>query len=347
MPQENIDHFFLGSTGFWMNAKFENASQILETKQPLLLVDENVYQLHFEKFLSYQCITIPSGEEAKIFENIAALCLQLSKMDAHKATTLVAVGGGVVTDIVGFLAGIYMRGLRFGFVPTTLLAMVDAAIGGKNGVNLGLLKNQLGLIRQPNFILYDIDFLNTLPHDEWSSAMAEIIKYSCILDADLFCYLEKTEAIESVQKDPKKAAYLISKCVQHKNKIVQADEQETGIRKILNFGHTVGHAFENLYRLKHGQAIAFGMIVACIASEIYLDLDKNIRPRLVRLLQKFQLKIALEFDLEKVLELLKNDKKRNHDTIDFILIERLGQAQIFALSFSQIREALIIYSNEY
>ena len=179
---------------------------------------------------------------------------------------LVGVGGGVVTDIAGFVASIYMRGVKFAFVPTSILAMVDASIGGKNGIDVGVYKNLVGVINHPEFLLYDYSFLETLPDAEWVNGFAEIIKHACIKDADMFDFLEEY-SLARFQSSITDTAAIIKRNVDIKYAVVASDEHETGDRKLLNFGHTIGHAIENADHLSHGHAISIGMVAACRISE--------------------------------------------------------------------------------
>jgi 3-dehydroquinate synthase len=164
-----------------------------------------------------------------------------------------------------------MRGIRFGFVPTSILAMVDASIGGKNGIDVGTYKNMVGLIRQPEFLLYDYSFLKSLPKAEWINGFAEIIKHACIKDASMFRLLEAYK-LNDFQKDKTLLNKLIQRNALLKSKVVVEDEFETGDRKLLNFGHTFGHAIENTYQLPHGHAVAVGMVMACMISASYKNL---------------------------------------------------------------------------
>lgn len=337
--------FPAGTTEYYINSSYSQLLQVAPIHHSIIITDENVHRLYGHLFTDYKVLIIDAGESSKSWETIHQLTEKLAAFEAHKSTLLVGIGGGVVTDIVGFLATVYMRGVGFAFVPTTLLAMVDAAIGGKNGINSGHYKNMLGAIRQPKMILYDNSFLETLPDAEWSNGFAEIIKYACICDAEMFTELS-TNLISSYTSRPEKINVLIAKCVQHKNRIVLQDEQEKALRKTLNFGHTAGHGFETLYHLKHGSAVALGMIVALIASEQNLGLDKDIRKQLCRILEQFGLPVSLHFDVEKVLNLIRRDKKRNTDTIDFILLSSLGTAVVHPLSFEAIRLALQTFQDE-
>lgn len=339
-------HFSRGSTDYFLNSNYSQILQLAPPASVVLIMDEQLHRLYAHLFQDYRILIVPAGEESKSLHTVGQLATKLAAFDADRHTRLVGIGGGSVTDITGFLAGIYMRGIEFGFVPTSLLAMVDAAIGGKNGVNSGLYKNMLGLVRQPAFILFDSSFLETLPPQEWSNGFAEIIKYGCILDAELFKELsEKSPADYRVGSTAINS--LIARCVAHKNAVVLEDEQEKHRRKILNFGHTAGHAFETLYQLPHGFAVGLGMLLALIASEKHNGLPVAVRIRLKRILDKYGLPTHQHIDIDKVLTVLRHDKKRNNQHIDFILLKEIGTAQIQSLDLNFIRECLQQFAQEY
>lgn len=329
-PSGTVQYLFASSLAEWL--------QGCDFRNTILIADERVAALYPDDFILFKTLIIPSGETSKDLDTISRLAAELLQMEATKKTFLIGVGGGVVTDIVGFLASVYMRGVHFGFVPTTLLSMVDAAIGGKNGVNIGMHKNIAGTIKQPEFILFDTRVLSTLPEDEWSSGFAEIIKYACIFDPALFEELE-TKSISYYKEHDNELSALIMRCVAWKNKTVLEDEKENGIRKLLNFGHTAGHAIENLYELPHGNAIAIGMIIACAISEEIAGLDTSVRIRLRLLLDKYHLPVRLEIDVQKAMEILKMDKKRVDNNIDYILLDRIGKAVVRSLPFDKIEDA--------
>jgi 3-dehydroquinate synthase len=335
-----------GNTEYYLQSGYSQLLQVAPVIHSVIVTDSTVHRLYGHLFSEYRVLIIESGEKHKTWETIQLLAEKLAAFEAHKHTRLVGIGGGMVTDITGFLASVYMRGISCSFVPTTLLAMVDAAIGGKNGINVGLYKNMLGNIRQPGFILYDLSFLESLQEKEWSNGFAEIIKYACIGDPGLFEELSAS-TLTAYKIRPEKLNALIARCVQQKNQVVLADEQENGVRKLLNFGHTTGHAFETLYHLQHGQAVAFGMIVALIASENILGTTRDIRLQLVRILEQFSLESRLRIDIEKVIDTVKRDKKRKEGNIDFILLTEPGKAIIEPVSFDQVRSALQIFSDEY
>ncbi|MFZ1305194.1 MAG: 3-dehydroquinate synthase family protein, partial [Ferruginibacter sp.] len=230
----------------YFDADFAGIKDLLQDAWTVIITDENLYNLHAEKLAGYRVIKIAAGEEYKNQFTVDSIIEELLLMGANKNTFLIGLGGGVVTDITGYVAAVYMRGIKFGFVPTSILAMVDAAIGGKNGIDVGVYKNMIGTIRQPEFIFYDYSFLKTLPVKEWVNGFAEVIKHACIKDALLFKVLEKY-TLHQYQADSTLIADLIEKNVAIKTGVVMADEFETGDRKLLNFGHTIGHAIENLH----------------------------------------------------------------------------------------------------
>lgn len=337
--------FPAGTTEYYLNASYSQLLQVAPVAHSIIVTDQNVHRVYGHLFSDYRLLIIEGGEQSKTWETINLLSEKLAAFEAHKNTRLIGIGGGVVTDIVGFLATVYMRGVDFAFVPTSLLAMADASIGGKNGINVGVYKNMLGSIRQPTFVLYDPSFLESLPAEDWSNGFAEIIKYACIGNIAVFEELSAS-TLTSYKIRNEKISALIAKCVRQKNDIVLADEQEQGLRKTLNFGHTAGHAFETLYHLRHGQAVGLGMIVAVIASEQHLGLTTEIRPQIIKLLEQYSLPVTIKFDIDKVLNTLKRDKKRTDRTIDFILLQALGEAIIQPLTFEEIRAALQIFSDE-
>jgi 3-dehydroquinate synthase len=230
-----------------------------------------------------------------------------------------------------------MRGVAFGFVPTTLLALVDASIGGKNGIDVGFYKNMIGTIRHPSFILHDLQFLNTLPEKDWINGFAEIIKHACIKDAGLFKELEST-TLKKYRNKKTELGALIQKNVLLKTKVVQCDEFEMGERKLLNFGHTLGHAIENQYELSHGHAISIGMSYASELSEKVLKFKHN--DRVINLLQKYRLPTAMKFDKEKVFNVLKMDKKIHNNSVHFILLAKLGKAVINEIQLDHLYDSL-------
>ena len=316
-----------------------NQLQQLVDGDIILLTDQTVFNLHQQKFAGYKTIVIEAGEAFKHQQTVDNIINQLIKFDADRKTMLVGVGGGVVTDITGYVACVYLRGVEFAFVPTTILAMVDAAIGGKNGIDVGLYKNMVGTINQPKFLLYDYSFLQTLPTEQWINGFAEIIKHACIKDAELFAELQHN-SIEKYKNDEVLLTALIQKNVSLKTTIVIKDEFEQGERKLLNFGHTFGHAIENLYQLPHGNAVSIGMVLAAKISEEINNFHTVEKDNIIALLKQYQLPTTLDFDKGKVFSILTKDKKRVGDNMNFILLNKIGEAVIQPISLTQVEDLM-------
>lgn len=340
MALKKETHTFSGKTvTYYLDADFTELEQVVSKKETIIITDENVYAAAKSRLEGWKTIVIQPGEEYKQQATADAIIRQLIQYEADRNTTVVGVGGGVITDITGYVAGVYMRGIRFGFVPTTILAMVDAAIGGKNGVDVGAYKNLVGLIRQPDFLLFDYALLHTLPAEQWINGFAEVIKHACIKDAAMFLQLEN-HSIAGFRQDAALLADLIEQNVRIKTAVVVADEFEKGDRKLLNFGHTLGHAVENTYQLLHGHAVSIGMMAAAVFSEKFAGFSPHEKLRLKQLLEKYQLPTAMEFDKQKIWALLKMDKKRAGDAMNFILLNRIGNAAIQPITLANLEQLI-------
>jgi len=334
--KENQYQFSSGKCTVYLDASFA----MLPTMVPenlIFITDENVFKLHSSRFDGYKTIVVKAGEEHKQQSTVDAILNQLIVLEADRKTFIVGVGGGVVTDMAGYAASVYMRGVPFGFVPTTILAMVDAAIGGKNGVDVGAYKNLVGTIRQPQFLLYDYSFLQTLPHEQWVNGFAEIIKHACIKSKDLFNWL-KDKSVDFFKNDAAALATLIEKNVQIKSTIVTSDEFEQGERKLLNFGHTFGHALENENKLLHGHAISIGMMIACTISEEINQFNSDEKAAVKAILEQYHLPTSIQFEKQKVWQLMKLDKKRTSNTMSFILLNKIGDAIVKQIPMVQLED---------
>ncbi|HMU47576.1 MAG TPA: 3-dehydroquinate synthase [Chitinophagaceae bacterium] len=311
--------------------------KIADPKATILITDENVYRAHKKRFKDWDTIVLKPGEDYKIQATADAVIEQLIEMEADRSTTLVGVGGGVVTDIAGYVASIYMRGIRFGFIPTSVLGLVDASIGGKNGIDVDVYKNIIGVIKQPAFILQDMVFLNSLPQQEWENGFAEVIKHACIKDPAMFADLEKN-TLKKFQGRQKSICELVQRNALIKIKVVQKDEFEKGERRLLNFGHTIGHALENQYELMHGQAISIGMTYACHISEKLTGFAET--ERVTNLLNKYNLPTHASFDKQKVFEVLKMDKKRERSEINFVLLDKIGKGVVKSIPLKKLEKII-------
>jgi len=330
-------NFSNSSTDYYLANGISHLKEIVDPKNTVLVTDENVFACHEKRFTNWNAIILQPGEMYKTQETVDTVIDQLISIQADRKTILVGVGGGVITDITGYAASIYMRGIRFGFVPTTLLSMVDASIGGKNGVDVGVYKNLVGTIRQPSFILHDLIFLNSLEQTEWINGFAEIIKHACIKDAAMFRELESS-SLKKYQAGKKSVCELIQRNAILKTKIVQQDEFEKGGRKLLNFGHTLGHALENQYELSHGQAVSIGMTYACHISEQVTGFRET--GRVTKVLEKYGLPTYASFDKQKVFEVLKLDKKRERGDISYVLLDKIGKGTIKTISLDQLQKII-------
>lgn len=327
--------FSAQSTDYYFDANFSTLSKLADKRTTVLIVDEKVFFNHAARFKGWNVMVLKSGEENKTRETADTIIDNLIGLEADRKTTLVGIGGGVITDITGYVASIYMRGLRFGFVPTTVLGMVDAAIGGKNGIDLGVYKNMVGTIRQPSFLLYDYSFLKSLPEAEWINGFAEIIKHACIRDAAMFKLLEQTN-LQQLRSSKKILGELVERNARLKSKVVQQDEFEVGDRKLLNFGHTLGHALENLYELSHGQAVSIGMAYACVLSERMNGFAQS--ERVIELIERYGLPANIEFDKDQVMEVMRMDKKRERKEIHYVFLEKIGKGIIRPISIKQLQQ---------
>jgi 3-dehydroquinate synthase len=316
-----------GETDILVPGSMEQLEERVSPDSTILIVDENVLTFHQDKLEGFSVIPVKQGEQSKSLESYADIFRQLLEMDIDRTWKLVGVGGGIVTDLAGFVASTYFRGIPFGYVSTTLLGQVDAAIGGKNGINYDGFKNLIGVIKQPEFVFCDLESLKTLPKKEFIGGFSEIIKYAFIRRAELFPYLsENLDA--ALEFDMDILNYLVNESIKVKVEIVSADEFEKGDRKLLNFGHTFGHALEKIYKVSHGEAVAIGMMLATKMSLKLGMIDQDILRSLENLLIKAGLPVHLEFNAHDMAETMKKDKKRKKDAVDFILLEGIGNAVI-------------------
>src|SRR5688500_14144106 len=329
--------FSSASVNYYFDADFSRLEKLIGKEHAVLITDEHIFQAHKKKFKGWNCISLKPGEEYKVQATVDSIIEQLIEFKADRSTWLIGVGGGVVTDLTGYVAAVYMRGIKCGFVPTSILAMVDASIGGKNGIDVGIYKNLVGTIRQPQFLLYDYSLLKSLPKQEWINGFAEIIKHSCIKDLSLFKELEKNK-LTHYQKNKPALAKLIRRNSEIKSSVVQQDEFEKGERRLLNFGHTLGHAIENMYELSHGQAISIGMTVACKISERLAGCKES--ARVIKVLDQSGLPTLAEYDKQKAFDVLKMDKKREKTAMNYVLLEKIGKGVVESVPMDHLENII-------
>lgn len=333
------DHSYKIYIGAGILTEIDKYLTEFDASKYIIITDDTVYellgidlikQLEESKF-NASIISIPSGESQKNLQTIEYLAKELIKLEADRKSLLIALGGGVIGDIVGFLASIYMRGIPYIQIPTTLLAQVDSSVGGKTGVDLAEGKNLLGTFYQPKAVFIDVGVLSTLPKIQLLNGIAEVIKYSIIKEPKLFTILEKYKN-EILSFNPDILKEIIKISCQIKANIVMEDEKESNIRRILNFGHTFGHAIETLsnYTIPHGLAVSIGMNIISTLSEKLNLVNSNTKKRLQNLLISYNLPTTIpkEIDTKKIKNQIKSDKKAIKGNIYFVLMRDIGDVII-------------------
>jgi 3-dehydroquinate synthase len=324
-----------GKSTLLVGERLQQLEHIISGRPAVIITDHHLLALYEKDFPRYPVITIGCGETIKTLDTVNRIYQQLVDLEADRSTVIVGIGGGIVCDITGFAAATYMRGVSFGFVASTLLAQVDASVGGKNGVNFGGFKNMVGVFCQPEFVICDMNLLHTLSMRDLQSGFAEIVKHAVIADADMFAYLEKYGS-QALALDSGVIEKLVHDSVVIKAGVVNRDETEKGERRILNFGHTIGHAIEKTTGAPHGEAVSIGMVAAAaIANRCGLLSEKD-AARIEALLTQMNLPTRLSGHRDAILSAMRKDKKREGRDILFVLPEGIGKAVIRPLSLSRI-----------
>ena len=321
----------LARTGLWLKEKGFSGKAVIITDTTVkdLYGDALSHGLTNAGF-KVTTLEVPAGEEQKSLETAGRLYHELTSAHAERTTLILALGGGVIGDLAGFVAATYMRGVPLIQIPTTLLAQVDSSIGGKVAVDHGQLKNTIGVFYQPRLVISDIDTLKTLPATELANGLAEVIKSAAIRNKVFFSYLESTlERIKSL--DVTVLEETVFQTARIKAEIVEKDEKDLGLRSILNYGHTIGHAVESAsdFQLQHGKAVAIGMTAAARISNRMGILDENEVVRLKNIIEKAGLPTEMpDLKIEDIFSAMKHDKKVLQDKVRFILLKSIGNAFI-------------------
>jgi len=307
----------------------QKAGQLLDLARKVCIITDEGVPAQYAKTLAAQCkdpviVTVDAGEETKTMDTVTKICRVLLERGFSRKDCVAAVGGGMVGDLAGFAAAAFMRGIDFYNLPTTLLSQVDSSIGGKTGVNLDGVKNIVGAFWQPKGVLIDPDTLSTLSSRLYAEGMAEAVKMALTSDAALFEKLEQGHLpVEQVLE----GALAIKKSV------VEQDERESGLRKLLNFGHTIGHGVESAARgsLYHGECVALGMVPMC---------GREVRERLIPLLEKLGLPTACDLDKEAIWQAMQHDKKSSSSGFSAVFVEKPGQGFVKQVSFAEMKAIL-------
>jgi len=338
---------------------WEMQRNLLEELQPskvFILIDENTQKHCLDYFLQYfkyhvvpNILVIKAGEKHKSITTCLKLWNDLSSMGADRKSLLINLGGGVVTDLGGFVACTYQRGIEFINIPTSLLAMVDASVGGKNGVDLGVLKNQVGIIKEPKAVFVDTQFLKTLPKEQFVSGMAEMIKHGLIYSES---YLERI--LQFDKENTAEVATLVWESIEIKNEVVSKDPLEKNLRKTLNYGHTLGHAIESYYLktsenkiLLHGEAVAIGLILATYISHQTAQFPKEKLNKITQFIVTTFEKVRFsKNDIDEIIKLLVHDKKNVDGKVQFVLLKDIGCPKLnCSVTNELIHEAFKFYAH--
>ncbi len=307
-------------------------------QQWIIVTQQNINKLYGQSLLkllneagfNVDVLTIPVGEQAKTLIQIEILYRQLLDLHCDRSTVLIALGGGVIGDVTGFVAATFMRGIQYIQVPTTLLAMVDSSIGGKTGVNLPQGKNMVGCIYQPQAVVIDPSLLDSLPVRERISGFAEMLKYGLIRNKDFFVSLKDNDFTFKIKNTERLTEAIAISC-EIKSKIVSKDERELGLRRLLNFGHTIGHAFEIYYgydKLKHGEAVAYGMLCSSWISFQKGMISAKEWEQIETIIRRLPLPKLSTVVPQKILNSIRYDKKKHYGKLHFILLDGIGNAVV-------------------
>lgn len=310
----------------------DRAGELLSLDRKVLVVTDSGVPAEYARRVATQCreahvVTVPEGEGSKSFATLELLCRIMLQKGFTRTDCVVAVGGGVVGDLSGFAAASFMRGIDFYNIPTTVLSQVDSSIGGKVAINLDHVKNIVGAFYQPRAVLIDPEVLKTLPERQIANGLAEAVKMALTSDATLFELFESGKALDQIDT-------VIERSLRIKKAVVEQDERETGLRRILNFGHTLGHGIEGaqgLCGLYHGECVALGMLPMCAP---------DVRARLIPVLQSLGLPTQIEGDLEAMLDLVAHDKKCDGNTVSVVFVERAGECRIAKMPLDEWKQQI-------
>jgi 3-dehydroquinate synthase len=320
--------------------QLQNISRYIQGRKIVIVTDSNIIRYYSNLFPKSACvIDIGLGEKNKTLRTIDLIMGKLVEAEADRSTFLLGIGGGIVCDVAGFAASVYMRGLPFGFVSTTLLSQVDASVGGKNGVNFEGFKNMIGVFNQPEFVLCDTKMFATLDKEEFRSGFAEIIKAGSIKNISLFNYC-KSHVDEALKMDSEVINHMVYESVKIKSDVVEADERETGERRLLNFGHTFAHSIEKMTGMLHGKAVSLGMVLACRVSYHLGMITMRDVYEITEVIKSYGLPVHLDMPVENLFDAMKQDKKREGEFIHLILLEGIGQAVSRKVSYNELQKII-------
>lgn len=305
-----------------------------------IITDKNVYQLYQSHFPRKPYFIIEPGETSKSLKVAEEIYLWLVQENADRKSFIVGIGGGVVCDLTGFVASTFMRGVRFGFVSSTLLSQVDASVGGKNGLDLDGYKNLIGTFNQPEFVICDTAMLSTLPITELRCGLAEVVKHTLIADKAMFEKLE-VQFNKALSLDKDLIEELVVNSITIKAAIVSRDEREKGERRKLNLGHTWGHAIEKITGIPHGEAVSIGIAFTAWLSEKRGLLKSKEKERTIALLKNIGLPVSSDVSRETAMDAMLRDKKRDGGHLNFVMMDGIGQVKVHEISIDKMKECVL------
>ena len=315
-------------SGIYIGPVKDILSGVLPEGRVVVVSDATIDRLYHPLLEKYDAVLIGLGESVKTLQTVETIYRRFIELGVDRSTFVLAVGGGIVTDVAGFAASTYMRGLKFGFVSTTLLGQVDASVGGKNGVNVDGYKNMAGTFTQPQFVICDPGLLRTLPDREFRAGLAEVVKAAIIADADLFGRIENT-TFEALRTDTDLLTDAVSAAIRVKADIVERDEHESGDRRKLNLGHTLAHAIEKCSnRMNHGEAVAVGTALIAGAAVKLGVLSEADRDRIVHVLMQLGFDLTPPVDVKRLLKEVGKDKKNEEGILRIVLPVGIGDCEV-------------------
>ena len=315
-------------SGIYIGPVKDILSGVLPEGRVVVVSDATIDRLYYPLLEKYDTVLIGLGESVKTLQTVETIYRRFIELGVDRSTFVLAVGGGIVTDVAGFAASTYMRGLKFGFVSTTLLGQVDASVGGKNGVNVDGYKNMAGTFTQPQFVICDPGLLRTLPDREFRAGLAEVVKAAIIADADLFGRIENT-TFEALRTDTDLLTDAVSAAIRVKADIVERDEHESGDRRKLNLGHTLAHAIEKCSnRMNHGEAVAVGTALIAGAAVKLGVLSEADRDRIVHVLMQLGFDLTPPVDVKRLLKEVGKDKKNEEGILRIVLPVGIGDCEV-------------------
>lgn len=333
-------HGSQGHSTLYLGGSLLSLSNYVSLDNTVILADVNVKKFYGSQLPPCKIIEIGEGEKIKTLDTVREIYRRLTVMEVDRSSFLVGIGGGVVCDMAGFVGSTFLRGLRFGFVPSTLLSQVDASVGGKNGLNLDGYKNIIGTFNQPKFVICDPDLLYTLPEREISNGLAEVLKHALLGSASLFAFLERN-AEDILRSDRTSLEKIIFESIEIKAGIVNRDERERGLRRKLNLGHTLGHALEKVKGISHGEAVSLGIRFAARFSREKGYLTAGEFKRIENLITRLCLPALTEtYDPGEIIEAIQRDKKRERGKIHFVFLKGVGDAAVEEVGLQEIGAAL-------